>query len=400
MKRLITSAAGILLIAAATATYSEPTEDLWVSVGTDSLPIITRELSKSVSVLDSQEGVSLIKVSPGEVVKLSHIMHENFHRCGGFMVHDDYEDANLTMVGFRKRKWVRRHKFQDYAIDQNETVQSLLGEVDDANILDTILSLSTFHNRYYNADTGVESMQWIKDKWQSLAEGREDVSVELKEHDRWKQPSVILTITGTEHPDEIVVIGGHGDSINGMFFAGGRRAPGADDNASGIASITEVIRVLLSSNYKPKRTIQAMAYAAEEVGLRGSSEIATEYKAAEKQVVGVLQLDMTNYMGSEKDIYLYEDFTNAAQNQFVGTLVDQYLPDLTRGVSKCGYGCSDHASWSRRGYPASFPHEATMRESNKKIHSTRDTIEQSQGHAQHAAKFSKLGVAYVIEMAK
>ena len=92
--------------------------------------------------------------------------------------------------------------------------------------------------------------------------------------------------------------------------------------------------------------------------------------------------------------------SDLAQNEFVGTLVDQYLPEYTRGTSRCGYGCSDHASWSRRGYPASFPHEATMAESNKKIHTTKDTIEQSGGHALHAAKFSKLGIAYLVELAK
>jgi len=399
MKRIIAKTAGALLLFS-TVFGAQQDEELWVSIGTDSLPAVQKELGERFSLHDTQEGVSLIKVSPKELELLSHVMHENFRRCGGFMVHDDHEDANLTVHGFRKRKWVRQHQFRDYYIDQQDTVQSLLGEVDEVQIREMIIALSSYHNRHYNVSSGVESMHMIRDKWQSLAEGRDDVTVELREHARWKQPSVILTITGTEHPDEIVVVGGHGDSINGMFFAGKNHAPGADDNASGIASITEIMRVLLASNYRPSRTIQAMAYAAEEVGLRGSTEIAKEYKAAEKNVVGVLQLDMTNYMGSEKDIYLYTDFTNAAQNEFIGTLVDQYLPDYTRGTSKCGYGCSDHASWSRRGYPASFPHEATMAQSNKKIHTTRDTIEQSDGHAQHAAKFSKLGLAYLIELAK
>ena len=51
-------------------------------------------------------------------------------------------------------------------------------------------------------------------------------------------------------------------------------APGADDDASGIATLTEVIRVALANGWKPKRTVKFMGYAAEEVGLRGSNAIA------------------------------------------------------------------------------------------------------------------------------
>ena len=398
MKRALTAIAGYLLLL--TSITAQENQDLWVSIGTDSLPAVQKELGNKFSLQETQEGVSLIQISPEELEYLSHIMHENFRRCGGFMVHDDVEDATMTVHGFRKRNWVRQHQFREYYIDQQDTVRSLLQQVEQDKIAETIIELSSFHNRHYKAETGVQSMHLIRDKWQALAQGRDDVTVELYSHPRWAQPSVILTITGTENPEEIVVIGGHGDSINGYFFAGKNHAPGADDNASGIASITEILRIILQSGYKPSKTIQAMAYAAEEVGLRGSGEIAKAYKEADKNVIGVLQLDMTNYMGSEKDIYLYTDFTNSAQNEFVGTLVDQYLPEYTRGTSRCGYGCSDHASWSRRGYPASFPHEATMAESNKKIHTTKDTIEQSGGHALHAAKFSKLGIAYLVELAK
>ncbi|MCJ8345835.1 M20/M25/M40 family metallo-hydrolase, partial [bacterium] len=189
------------------------------------------------------------------------------------------------------------------------------------------------------------------------------------------------------------------DSINGQWGASKRRAPGADDNASGIATITEIIRIALKHNYKPQRTIKFMAYAAEEVGLIGSKHIANDFKKQNKKVVGVIQLDMTNYQGDETDILFMDDYTNKAQNQFLGTLVDEYV-GVSWGYSRCGYGCSDHASWHRAGYPASMPHEATMDGGNPHIHSTRDTIEQSNGHAKHAAKFAKLGLAFMAELGK
>ena len=75
--------------------------------------------------------------------------------------------------------------------------------------------------------------------------------------------------------------------------------------------------MLLSSGYQPKRSLQFIAYAAEEVGLRGSSAIAKSYRTQGKNVVGALQLDMTNYQGSASDIVLITDYTNAAQNDFL-----------------------------------------------------------------------------------
>ena len=156
--------------------------------------------------------------------------------------------------------------------------------------------------------------------------------------------------------------------------------------------------MLATSNYKPEKTIQFMSYAAEEVGLRGSKEIAKLYKSKSKNVIGVLQLDMTNFNGSDLDILLVNDYTNESQNKFLGTLIDKYLTGISWGYTSCGYACSDHASWTGEGFPASAPFEAQKRDMNGDIHSSRDTISQSGGTADHAYKFSKLALAYALEL--
>jgi len=210
-------------------------------------------------------------------------------------------------------------------------------------------------------------------------------------------------IEGSTNKDEIVIIGGHADSISGYFGREKARAPGADDNASGIASITEIIRVLMDNNYKPERTLMFMGYAAEEVGLLGSKDIANSFKAQGKNVVGVVQFDMTNHKGSQNlDIVFMEDYTNAAQTKFMGSLIDTYIANVSWGFSRCGYGCSDHASWHNAGYPASMPFESTMGDINHKIHTADDTIDApgSGGTADHAEKFAKLGVSFAVEMGK
>jgi leucyl aminopeptidase len=116
-------------------------------------------------------------------------------------------------------------------------------------------------------------------------------------------------------------------------------------------------------------------------------------------VVGVLQLDMTNYQGSDKDIWLMKDFTSAAQNTFVTQLIDTYV-GATWGLDACGYACSDHAPWYRAGVPASMPFESRMAQRNKSIHTARDTLEVSGNNAAHAIKFARLAAAFAVELGK
>ena len=93
----------------------------------------------------------------------------------------------------------------------------------------------------------------------------------------------------------------------------------------------------------------------------GSKEIAGIYNQNQEKVIGVLQLDMTLYHGSRnQDIILISDYTNQEQNAFLGNLIDKYL-QLSWMYDRCGYACSDHASWTGNGFPASFPFEEEER---------------------------------------
>jgi leucyl aminopeptidase len=91
-------------------------------------------------------------------------------------------------------------------------------------------------------------------------------------------------------------------------------------------------------------------------------------------------------------------YTNAAQNTFLANLATAYLPELTVGYDRCGYGCSDHASWTAAGFAASFPFEAAFVDDNKAIHTAYDTTATFGNQALHAAKFSKLALAYAVEL--
>jgi Zn-dependent M28 family amino/carboxypeptidase len=147
-------------------------------------------------------------------------------------------------------------------------------------------------------------------------------------------PSVVSTNSSdvsiaqiNESPDEYVVVGGHLDSTIGNTSENST-SPGADDDASGIATLTEVMRVFVSEGVQLKRSVKFYAYAAEEVGLRGAKEIANNDAANGVNIVGALQLDMTGYAGSSDDITLITDYTSSSQNAFLTNLMNTYMPDV------------------------------------------------------------------------
>ncbi len=366
---------------------------LWVTIGAKDLPILSQAkgvpLAAPVAVSDQ---AGLFRVQESKLPDIGKFMHENFNRCGGFFAHETREDAERDLAA------PASGASASYTIDRKEIVEPMVKMTKEAEVVATISNLQGFHNRYYQSGTGVAAASWIQNRWAELASGRGDISVELRQHRSWKQPSVVATVQGKGKGGEFVILGGHLDSIAGYWGGEKNKAPGADDNASGIAVLTEALRVLAKSGYRPERTIQFIGYAAEEVGLRGSKEIAQSYKDGGVGVVGVAQFDMTNY-GDGGQIFLVDDYTNAAQNQFMGDLIDAYV-GVGWSNTTCGYACSDHASWHRVGFPASTPFESSKNGMNPNIHTARDTLQNSGGDAKHAINFAKLAVAYMVEMGK
>ena len=348
--------------------------------------------------------VVLVEAGPGDIAALGRHVHEHERRCGGFFSFPTRAEAEAFLGREAATPVAPRG---GYPIDNQATVAPWLVEVSEPALRASIAGLEAFHNRYYASPTGADAAVWIRDQWLALAAARDDVQVELFTdcNDCGGQPSVILTIEGESLPDENVVLGAHLDSVN---WASGNpltaRAPGADDDASWVATLTEILRIAMSTGYRPARSVRLMAYAAEEVGLNGSQAIADAYAGAGVEVVGALQLDMTNYHeAGQVDIEIISDFTDSGLNAFVAALFDEYLAPLglTRGSSPCNYGCSDHASWQAAGYPSSFAFEGGgLDHSFWMIHTADDLLANMGGDAQRSVPFAQLGLAFLGELAK
>ncbi|MDN7540418.1 M20/M25/M40 family metallo-hydrolase [Burkholderia cenocepacia] len=399
--RLSAALGGMLLTAAAHAT------PVWITLGDTAFRQLQRidasataqysttvDAGKAADGAARRETVHVVEIDDSRLGELARAVHHTRGHGPGYVVHDSFDDARQALQPLPAT--LAKQAAAAYTVSNVPQIGTWVQQLQASNIVGTITSLSGFTNRYYTTSHGVAASDWLALQWKQLAGARADITVEQVAHTGFPQKSVILTIRGSDPAAGTVVLGGHLDSTVGRTTEN-TRSPGADDDASGIASLTEALRVLLANNYRPKRTIKFVGYAAEEAGLLGSKAIAKQFRTQNANVVGVLQLDMTNYKGDPKDIYLITDYTNAAQNTYVKNLAATYLPELAVGTSQCGYACSDHASWNAQGYPASFPFEADQNDSPY-IHTVNDTLENSDRQANHALKFSKLALAYAVDL--
>lgn len=330
--------------------------------------------------------------------EVAHHIHDHVKTHGpGYIFRASETEAIQALNSFS-----RPNSTLDFSITEDAFVNECLDLVNAQNIEDNILMLQAYGTRYHTKPEAEQAVLDQKLRWDDLiaASGRTDVHTRIYEHVNTPMPSVILTIDGANSPDEFVIIGGHIDSTSWN----NDNAPGADDNASGISSLNEIVRVLLANNFVPNRTIEVMAFAAEEIGLVGSAEIAAEYANSGVDVTAYVQFDMTGYKGSNSDVYISTDYYNSTSlNSYLAALMDHYNAQGSHAFSysytECGYGCSDHASWAANGFDAAFPFEADFTDSNPNIHTPQD-LYSFYNTPNHAVKFAKLGLEFLIEAAK
>lgn len=242
-------------------------------------------------------------------------------------------------------------------------VNELIASSNPNNAWGYLETLSAFNNRYYTSSTGVQSSQWINSKlqeWIDTYNRSSYVKTELYDHRGWPQQSIIATISPFDaNVEETVVLGAHCDSIASNMPNG--RAPGADDDGSGTVTLMEAFRVLLEAGYRGDRILEFQFYAAEELGLLGSADIAAEYAETGRQVYAMLQYDMNSYNPQGTSAYriMYD-------RAFMDEALTDYLYVLARGYTNLaitsgsyGYAASDHASYAREGFPACHAKEST-----------------------------------------
>jgi len=284
-----------------------------------------------------------------------------------------------------------------------DKVNPILKTLSTKGMKENLEKFTSFRTRYYRSDTGRQSQKWLLQRVSEITAELGSKSLQKLitytefEH-AWGQHSIILRIQGSSTTDDgVVVIGAHQDSTNMFPFL---PAPGADDDGSGSVTIFESYRALLVADFHPVRTVEFHWYSAEEGGLLGSQAVAKDYAAKNVNVLAMSQFDMTAWVkdGTEEVVGVITDFVDPKLTSFNKLLVDTYL-DIPYVETKCGYACSDHASWAKAGYASIFTIESSFEDSNKHIHSSGDRIDISPEFSfEHMLEFAKLAVAFAVEL--
>jgi len=204
--------------------------------------------------------------------------------------------------------------------------------------------------------------------------------------------NVIVSIEGKTHPDEMVIIGAHYDTVFGT--------PGADDNASAVAMLLEMSRIL--KVFSPGRTIRLVFFVLEEPPAfrtqhMGSYVYAKEAKAKNENIKAMICLEMLGYYTDKKGGQTFPlplmnlmysstpDFIAVVGNLTSRNLVDAVRTSLKQDSSVPvetlstvsfipGVDFSDHWSFWKMGYPAVMITDTAFYR-NPNYHTERDTID-------------------------
>jgi hypothetical protein len=274
-------------------------------------------------------------------------------------------------------------------------IDEMVGQLSTVTFTATDQSLVDFGTRYTYADENLDAGDWIYDEFAAMGLAVERHEFTISSYTR---ENIIATIPGQVHPDEVVFIIAHYDSISDDPY---NSAPGADDNGTGTTAVIEAARVL--SGYTFERTVKFGCFSGEEQGLVGSWAYVSDIAAAGMNVVGCINFDMIGFPGSDPappDLIIYTDNNSLYIANLLRDAALHYFPDdLEPIVLVEDMSASDHAAFWYAGYPAVFGIECEpwTADFNPYYHTTNDTMDHVD--FEYAADVARAGVAALADMA-
>jgi hypothetical protein len=149
--------------------------------------------------------------------------------------------------------------------------------------------------------------------------------------------NVIGEITGSENPDQVIVLGGHLDSWD--------KGQGAHDDGAGCVQSIEALRLLKSMGLRPKRTIRAVLFMNEENGLRGGRRYAEIVESTGPKHIAAIESDRGGFMPRGFTVRTDEaTFKKIAQWAFL-------FKSMDADIIKPGYGGVDISTLEALGVP-------------------------------------------------
>lgn len=178
--------------------------------------------------------------------------------------------------------------------------------------------------------------------------------------------NIVGTITGKDPilKNEYIVIGAHYDHLGMGGNGSGSRVPdeiavhgGADDNASGVASLLELARYFSKEENRPARSILFASFGAEEMGIIGARYFVEHPPVDIKSIKTMINLDMVGRLKEkEKDVNPSLSISGTGTSNVTDSILN--ILELGRPFQfkrvPDGYGPSDHAAFYTAGVPVLF----------------------------------------------
>jgi hypothetical protein len=127
-------------------------------------------------------------------------------------------------------------------------------------------------------------------------------------------------------------------------------APGADDNATGIATMIEAARLLSGLSFD--FDLYFVAFQAEEIGLVGSAAFADSVVESGQEIFGVVNMDMLGYNATANELDVVADDSSQWLADWLVQSAQQFVPQLPVEKRVEPFGRSDHASFWSHGIDA------------------------------------------------
>jgi hypothetical protein len=264
-----------------------------------------------------------------------------------------------------------------FALAQDPLVDHIAAQVSRDNVTAIIQTLQDFGTRYSYTTQCDDAAAWLHTSMQDLGL---EVWFEEFDYGGTTMRNVIGRIEGSVQPERVFIVGAHYDSTSETPTV---YAPGADDNASGVAAVLETARIL--SEFDLSYTVEFICFGGEEQGRRGSIHNAAQAVASGKNIRGMLNLDMIGYWPPTSDMEL--DIGKNTSSAWLGDITEDaamsYATIPVHNWPDTGVCFDDHVSYWPFGIAAIVLmdcYEAHLDpggsgESTPHYHRTTDTIE-------------------------
>jgi acetylornithine deacetylase/succinyl-diaminopimelate desuccinylase-like protein len=261
-------------------------------------------------------------------------------------------------------------------IQRDKYIADIVKQVSQENLAGWVKDLSAFHTRHTKSVYLHQAALWLEDRFKGF--GYKDVefhSYTKGEHDL---ENVVCTKPGSSTSARINVLCGHYDCRMENLDDYASRAPGADDNASGIAAILEIARIL--SGLDLKETVQFVTFSGEEQGMWGSVAYFRHLHDKGIDVHRLINLDQVGgYPRAGPSVIIERDLgnqisSNDKPSQEFAEIMAQMAADYSRNVTvQLGpIYASDYMPFEARGYVVIGVYEG---EGNPDYHKSSDVPE-------------------------